>query len=602
MIKSFSRRKNNPSTIVRDRILAGLVVFAGIVCLIRLFQLQVLNASFYKALASGQRDVFSKLIPERGDILVRDLDGKEYAVATNRDMWMVYADNRKVTDPAGAAKALAPLIIPAIDTKDKTPEAVVAEEKSAVAAEEAELAKRLSVANDAYDPLAHELDDGVENQIKALNIPGVELAPEKVRYYPDTEFGGQVLGFLGYDGNEKVGHYGVEGFWEKQLAGIQGYLKSESDPLGRIISVADTSFREKQDGSNLVLTINRTIQDASCGWLDDWVHQHGATDGSLVMLDPKTGAVMAMCGSPNFDPNNYEKVGSPGEYNNAAIWDAYEPGSVMKAITLSAALDQGKITPGTTYTDFGQLTINGNVIKNANPKPQGVQTMIQVLDQSLNTGAIFAMRQIGGAMLKNYLYAFGFGKKTGIEMDTESAGNISSVDKNREIFAATAAFGQGITATVLQLASAYGAMANGGKLMKPYIVDEVRLPDGTVAKTAPKLVGQAISEHTADLITGMLVSVVKNGEGKRAGVPGYLIAGKTGTAQIPLPNGLGYETKDTIGTFAGFAPVSDPKFVLVVRIDRPQDVQFAESSAAPLFGKIAAYTLQYLGVPPDDVK
>ena len=205
-------------------------------------------------------------------------------------------------------------------------------------------------------------------------------------------------------------------------------------------------------------------------------------------------------------------------------------------------------------------------------------------------------------MLKNYLTAFGFGKKTGIEMDTESAGNLSGLNQSREIFAATAAFGQGITGTVLQLASAYGAMANGGKLMKPYIVDEVRQPNGTVAKTAPKLVGQAISEHTANLITGMLVSVVKNGHGKRAGVPGYLVAGKTGTAQIPRMDGLGYEAKDTIGTFVGYAPVSDPKFVLAVRIDRPQDVQFAESSAAPLFGKIAAYTLQYLGVPPDDVK
>ena len=203
-----------------------------------------------------------------------------------------------------------------------------------------------------------------------------------------------------------------------------------------------------------MLTVNRTLQDASCGWLGDWVKQHGAAQGSLVMLDPKTGAIMAMCGSPNFDSNNYEKIASPADYNNVAIWTAYEPGSVMKAITMSAALDQGKVSPTTTFTDFGQLTINGNVIKNADPKPRGIQTMIQVLDQSLNTGAIFAMRQIGATTLKNYFSAFGFGKKTGIEMNIEAAGNISSVDKNREIFAATASFGQGITSTVLQLASA----------------------------------------------------------------------------------------------------------------------------------------------------
>lgn len=460
----------------------------------------------------------------------------------------------------------------------------------------------MSVSTNAYNPLAHELDDVACTAIKSLGIAGIEFTPEKIRYYPDQKFGGQVLGFFGYEGNEKVGRYGIEGYWEKELAGTQGFLKSESDPHGRTITVANTSFREKQDGADLVLTINRTLQDASCGWLDDWVKQHGASSGSLVMLDPKTGAIMAMCGSPNFDPNNYEKVGSSGDYNNAAIWNAYEPGSVMKAITMSAALDQGKVTPTTTYTDFGELTINGKVIKNSEPNPFGVQTMIQVLDNSLNTGAIFAMRQIGGTMLKNYLFAFGFGKKLGIETDTESPGNLASLDQNREIFAATASFGQGITTTVLQLASAYGVMANGGKLMKPYVVDEVRNYDGKIVKTAPKLIGQAISEHAANLITGMLVSVVKNGHGKRAGVPGYLVAGKTGTAQIPRMDGLGYEDKDTIGTFAGYAPVSDPKFVLVVRVDRPQDVQFAESSAAPLFGKIAAYTLQYLGIPPDDVK
>jgi cell division protein FtsI/penicillin-binding protein 2 len=601
-MRNYSRKTSGGNTVLRDRILAGAAVLAGLVCVVRLFQLQVLNSDFYKELAGGQRDIFSKLIPERGDILVKDPDGKEYAVATSRDMWTLYADNRKITDPAGAAKALAPILVAPADTKGKTPQEIDADAKAALAAKEDELKKRLSVPADPYDPLGNELTDDIAAEIKNLNINGMNLATEKVRYYPDAQFGGQVLGFLGYDGNEKTGNYGIEGYWEKELAGSQGYLASERDPLGRIITVANTSFREKEDGADIVLTVNRTLQDASCSWLDDWVKQHGAVSGSAVMLDVKTGAVLVMCGSPNFDPNNYEKTDSPGNYNNAAIWNSYEPGSVMKAITLSAALDQGKISPTTTYTDFGQVTINDKTIKNANPAPQGVQTMIQVLDQSLNTGAIFVMRQIGGSMLKNYLDAFGFGKKTGVELDTEAAGNISSLNKKSEIFAATASFGQGITVTVLQLAAAYGAIANNGKLMKPYIVDEVRNSDGTSVKTAPQVVRQAISEHAANLMTGMLVSVVKNGEGKRAGVAGYLVAGKTGTAQIPLPNGAGYEEKETIGTFAGFAPVSDPKFVLVVRIDRPKDVQFAESSAAPLFGKIAAYTLQYYGIPPDDAK
>ena len=212
------------------------------------------------------------------------------------------------------------------------------------------------------------------------------------------------------------------------------------------------------------------------------------------------------------------------------------------------------------------------------------------------------MRTTGMDKFKSYLKDFGFGVRTGIELDTESPGNLSSLDNNHEINAASASFGQGITVTPLQLAVAYGAIANGGKMMKPYIVDSIVHPDGTVVKTQPRTVRQVISDQAAGLLTGMLVSVVKNGEGHRAGVPGYLVAGKTGTAQIAKNDGSGYESDvhAEIGSFAGFAPVSDPRFVMVVRIDRPQDVKFAENSAAPLWGDIASYALKYLEVPPDD--
>lgn len=583
------------SHVLRDRLLAGGVVFAVLVIALRLGQLQIVQGHFYSSLASGQHDIFDKLLPERGQILVRERKSDSlYPVATNRDLWTVYSDNRKVTDSAAEAKALAPLFVAPVDPKDKTPQQLVAEIKQALVDKEAEIAKRLAVPTNQYAPLMRGADGPLTDKVKVFNFPNINFAPEKARYYPEPGFGGQLLGFLGYDGNEKVGRYGIEGYWDKQLSGTQGYLSVSQGAAG------GDDFAAKQDGSDVVLTVDRTLQAYVCDKLKAAVKQHESTGGAAVMLDPETGAVMAMCGAPDFDPNAYSKTADQSAFNNPAIWASYEPGSVMKAVTMAAAIDTGVVTPATTYNDPGEEKYGDKVIKNSDHQSHGVQTMVDVLDKSLNTGAIFAMRKTGIDRFKSYMYAFGFGTRTGIELDTEAAGNLAPLKNKGEINAATASFGQGITVTPLQMAVAYGALANGGNLMRPYIVDEIVHPDGTTVKTQPRTVRQVVSDRTASLITGMLVSVVKNGHGKRAAVPGYLVAGKTGTAQVASSDRTGYDATATIGTFAGYAPVSDPRFVLVVRIDKPKDVQFAESSAAPLFGDIASFTLKYLEVPPDD--
>jgi len=590
-------RQGHDASALRDRVIAAVAVLIAIFIGIRLFQLQVVGSSFYKTLAQGQREIFSKLIPERGDILVHDKgSAQNYPVATNRDLWLIYSDNRKLTDPKGAAKALAPLLAELTDVKDDNERVVRILQK------QADLEARLGLPDDPYEPLMHGADDDFIAKVKALNIPSIEFSPEKARFYTDKDFGGQVLGFLGYSGDEKTGRYGIEGYWDKELTGIQGFLSSERDPSGHLITIADRQFREKQDGDDLLLTIDRTLQAYACAHLRDWVKQHGADAGSVVMLDVKTGAVMVMCNAPDFDPNEYRKVDGIRVYNNMSIFTPYEAGSVIKTMTMSAAIDSGKVTPTTTYEDKGQEQVDDKVIKNSDGVAHGVQTMIQVLDESLNTGAIFAMRQIGAAKLREYFEAFGFGTLTGIELNTETAGNTASFKKKGEVYAATASFGQGFTATVLQLATAYAAIANEGKLMKPYIVDKIIKPDGTEIQTAPRTIRQVITQRTALLVSGMLVSVVENGHGKRAKVPGYYIAGKTGTAQVSRQGGLGYEEGVTIGTFAGYAPESNPRFAMVVRVDHPRDVQFAESSAAPLWGDIAKFALQYLEVPPDEVK
>ena len=600
--KASHSKTGGTGNIVRDRILAGGVVFMLLAVAIRLGQLQIVQGSFYSMLASGQHDLYEKLLPERGQILVRERGSDSlYPVAANKDLWIIYSDNRKgPIDAASESKILAPLLVTPVDTKDKKPEEISALAKQNLAEKEKDIVKRLSLIDDPYEPLARNIEQGVTDTIRTLGFGNIGFVPEKARYYPEKDFGGQLLGFVGYDGNTKTGRYGLEGYWEKELAGHQGFLDTSRDTKGNLVSGGSVSAKE--DGSDIVLTVDRTLQAYVCNKLKEAVARHGASGGSVVMMDPSTGAIMAMCGAPDFDPNIYGKNSDASAFNNPGIWNAYEPGSVMKTVTMAAALDVGAVSPGTTYTDTGEEKYGTQIIKNSDHLAHGLQTMVDVLDKSLNTGAIFAMRATGIEKFKSYLNAFGFGTRTGIELDTEAPGNMMSLKNKGEVDAASASFGQGITATPLQVAVAYGAIANGGNLMKPYIVDAIIHPDGTTVKTQPRTVRQVISERASSLLTGMLVSVVKNGHGKRAAVPGYLVAGKTGTAQIPKNDGTGYEedTFATIGTFSGFAPVSKPRFVMTVRLDRPKDVQFAESSAAPLFGEIASFALKYLEAAPDD--
>lgn len=561
----------------RIRLLHFALLFAAGVLLLRLMTLQVLQHGFYVALADDQHNLSEQLQPTRGQVFVHDGNAQtgSYPLATNKTLHLLYAVPKQVQQPTAVAHQLASLLT--------TPED--------------QLNQRLSKANDLYEPLQHNLSDQQRDQIQALNIKGLYFQDETVRYYPEQNIGSHLLGFVGYAGDIKKGQYGLEGHFNTTLAGKQGYIKAQKDASGQIIATAAQFWQPATDGSDLLLTIDRSIEFEACQQLDEAVQKHGADSGSVIVMNPTTGAIMAMCGAPDYNPNEYQKVNNVETFLNPATQVPYEPGSVFKAFTMAAAMDQGKVTPESTYTDAGQVKIGSFTIKNSDNKAHGVQTMTQVLDESLNTGAIYAMREIGPETFAKYVKNFGFGQPTHIDLE-EATGNLVGLKTGKEIYAATGSFGQGLTVTPLQLAAAYGAIANGGKLMQPYVVDRVRKPDGTDVVTKPHQVRQVLSAATATTISAMLVDVVEHGHGKRAGVPGYFVAGKTGTAQIPDLKTGKYQTNVTIGTFAGFAPVDNPQFVMVVQLVKPRDVQFAESSAAPLFGGIAKYLLAYLSVPP----
>jgi len=565
-----------------DRInfLAVIVFMFSFFLILRLFNIQVLQHPFYDALAKGQHSLYEKLLPERGSIFARDYskDGEICPLATNKEVNFVYAVPKKIKDPEEAAEKLSQFF-------DLDEEVIL---------------ERLSKKDDLFEPIKHFVSDEKWEEVKALEIEGIQAREETQRYYPENKTASHVLGYVGQreDSDQAVGQYGIEGFFNQELAGEQGYLDTEKDAGGRWITVGGMDIKEAVDGDDLVLTIDQTVQYTACQKLEKWVQKHGADSGTMIIMEPKTGKILAMCGYPDYNPNNYNQVDNIEVYKNPAIYSTYEPGSVFKAFTMASALDLGKVTPETTYVDTGEEKIGPYTIKNSDLKTHGEQTMTQVLEKSLNTGAIYTMRQVGEKLFYQYVKDFGFGQKTGIRMDTELAGSINNLKKFKEIYAATASFGQGITATPLQIVNAFSAIANKGKLMKPYIVDEIRKKDGSVIKTEPKEVRQVIEPKTATTLSAMLVNVVEKGHAGRAGVDGYFVAGKTGTAQVSKENGVGYEENHTIGSFAGFAPASDPKFAMLVKIDRPRTVGWAASTAAPLFGDMSKFLLNYFSIPP----
>jgi cell division protein FtsI/penicillin-binding protein 2 len=575
-----AKKKETPEPQRRLRLFSVIIVAAFLVLAVRLFALQVMSHDFYSALASDQHSIFAELFPDRGNIYLSDPRSPSgtFPAAINRDLNLVYAVPRSIDEPAEVAAKVAEIL----------------------ELDQAEVERKLSLPDDPYEPLKRRVSEDTCDAIRALELPGIGFIAEPYRFYPEGEYLSHILGFVGSDENgERVGRYGVEGHWNQELAGEPGYLQAERDPLGRWIGAADRSLVPAQDGADIKLSIDRTIQYVACDKLKKAVEFHQATGGAVVIMEPQTGAVLAMCGLPDFDPNDFSNVDDISVFNNPATFEPYEPGSIFKPVTMAAAIDAGKIEPNTLYEDTGEVKIGPYTIRNSDGKANGWQTMTQVLEKSLNTGTIFAVHELGAEPFLHYVRDFGFGQRSGLRIDSEAGGNISSLEKSGDIWSATASYGQGITVTPLQMATAFSAIANGGKLMRPYVVERITDNDGQQTVTEPEVIRQVITKRAAALVGGMMVRVVEDGHGTRAGVPGYWVAGKTGTAQIAKQQGAGYEEDSFVGSFAGFAPVDEPEFVMVVKIDRPQGVAWAESTAAPLFGEIAAFLLNYLEIPPN---
>lgn len=586
MVKIMSRYIAQPDFEPRRLRLVGIFwLVLGLVFGIRLFYIQVVQHEKYARQASGARNLNQTIKAKRGEIFghdVRDGQLSLYPFALNRDQLLLISDNRKITDPSKVAS-------------------IIASSTTMTSEEVATLQQNLSKKSRAYQLLIKdvkpEVADGIMTALDRENIKGLYFDREPARLYPERELLSHVTGFVGRsDKAEPIGRYGVEGYFDERLRGVHGFITTEKDPFGGWIPVADREFEQARDGDDLIVTIDRTIQMKLCQALADGIAKHSARSASGIIMEPKTGRILGMCNLPNFDPNLYQKVENIGVYNNSSIFTAYEPGSGFKLVTMAAALDSGAVTPNTTYVDTGVASRDGFSMRNAANKVWGTQTMTGVIKESINTGTIFAAEATGRDLFRGYVQKFGFGEKSGVEMKTEESGNIKSLSKTGAVFLATGSFGQGLTATSLQMVSAYAAVANDGIMMKPTIVYAWRAADGETDYQKPVELRRVISKKTADQMAEMLRVAVEDGHGKKASVAGYTVVGKTGTAQVAGAGGK--YTEDYNHSFIGFAPMNDPRFVMLIKYEAPQE-RFAETTAVPTFGEIAKFLLEYLGVTPD---
>jgi cell division protein FtsI/penicillin-binding protein 2 len=556
-------------------LLGWCLTFGFSVIVAQLVHYQVLRHSELKTIAESQRTWQEELPPERGYII----DANGHILATNVYQFDISASPPLVTEPDVLADQLA----------------------AALGIDRDELYTKLTADAD-WVQLARFVPQQVGEQVVDLGAESITCSPLPLRVYPEGRLLAHLVGIVTATGK---GFYGVEGYHDQQLKGVEGTLLIEKDPAGYALPLPALAQNAPQAGTNLVLTLDRNIQYIAYEELLRAMDRFGAMSGTVIVMDPRTGALLAIVSHPTYDPNDFgdADIRLLADPSVSSMW---EPGSIFKIVTWSAGLDSGTISPGTTFYDEGAVEVGGRVIRNWNRRGHGLVTMQDGLVKSLNTVAAYISTSLGKDRFYNYLRRFGFGTLTGVDLSSEGPGMLK-LPGDPDWFPSelgTNSFGQGIAVTPMQMITAVAAVANRGTLMKPHVVHEFIVGDetdgtGRAVRLEPVVVRRAVSVETAELMTQMLVSVIEDGA-TEAQVPGYRVAGKTGTAQIPTA--YGYDPDDTIASFVGFAPADDPQVIVLVKLDRPTTSPWGSQTAAPTFRAIAERLFVYMQIPPDSIR
>lgn len=530
----------------------------------RLFVLQIVEGPGYTKLAVAQRDSVIEFPARRGAIL--DREGEPLAISV--DLHTVWTDPEHVEDPAGQAKALARIL----------------------KVDESELELKLAC-ECRFQYLARQVAPKVAQAVTRLDLPGIYLEAEPKRYYPGRRLASHVLGFVNIDGQ---GLEGIESQYDGILEGKPGSMTLEQDPTGRALPQAEFTYERPRPGRSLFLTIDKELQYFTQATLAGATQQFNAEAGTAIVMRPQTGEILALANVPDFDPN---KAGtfSDADRRNRAVIDVYEPGSAYKIVATSAALEEGAVTPATTFVVPDSFAYSDRVFNDSHPHPTEKMTVAEIIHDSSNVGTIQIGLKLGGKSLDDYVRRFGFGSKTGLDFPGESPGIVLDRDDWTGPTIATIPIGQGIAVTPLQMAAAYSTIANGGLWVEPKLLAATMGDDARPEASPPPATRRVVSRATARKMTKILTGVTEKGTGIEAQIPGYAVAGKTGTAQKPLETG-GYGNS-YIGSFAGFAPANKPAIVVIVTLDEPSPI-WGGSTAAPTFKTITQFALRHLGVSP----
>jgi cell division protein FtsI (penicillin-binding protein 3) len=532
----------------------------------RLVDVQALGRERYASLGLDQRLRTVELAAERGSIF--DRNGNDLAVSVQQQS--VYADPRVIEDPAGYAALLAPIL--GID--------------------EIELTTTLAQHDRAFVYVARKVDDDTAARVDELGLAGINFVPESERFYPSNALAGPVLGFVGTDNN---GLGGLESAYEDVLAGHPGEVLVERDPQGREIPNGERRVEESQRGSDLVLTIDQSLQYETERVLTEEVTDAGAKGGTAIVVDVQTGDILSMA-TVEGATSDHPARPAPASERNRPVTDVYEPGSTNKVITVAGALEEGAVTPDRWFEVPGQLTVDDQVFEDVEPHPTAM-TVADIVRESSNVGTILIGRQLGRTSFDAYLRAFGFGETTAVGFPGESPGILLPLSQYNDTSMASMPVGSGIAVTALQMLDVYTTLANNGASRPPRLVAATIGPDGTRQDEPLAESRQVVSEETAAAMRVMLESVVAEGTGSRAAIEGYRVAGKTGTARKPPYENPPYKY---VASFAGFAPAESPRLAAIVVLDEPRSSYYGGQVAAPVFSRIMQYALRVERVPPSD--
>lgn len=559
----------------RLKLIGVFVLVCGVILIWRMFDVQITKHEHYLSLAEGQQRFEKTEIAKRGQIYVHDSlvnDKAYYPLAFDIKKFSVWVVPRQVSNKEKTAGALA----------------------SALGMQKNEIFEQINNDKMYIPPIKKGLNLDEANKVKNEKISGVLVMPEYNRYYPEGTLASQVLGFVNADGE---GKYGFEGRYNDELKGTAGNVTGEKDTLGRVISLLEQT--DPKDGTSYVLTIDRSVQYFVEKKLAEAMTTYQATSGTIAIMDIKTGGIVAMANTPTYDPNNYReqaKIDS-GIFVNPAIGHLYEPGSIFKPMIMAAAINEGVINADTEGEFDWHVFVDNFEIKTAERKAFGKENMVQVLQNSDNVAMVWVSEKLGKDKLYQYLKAYNMLDKTGIDLDTEAIGYTPPFKYWKDINRSTIAFGQGISVTPLEILAGYATIANKGVYITPHIVDKIVYSDGREKEVEKTEGARVLKEETASKMAEMLYNVVEGGHSWRAKVPGFKIGAKTGTAQISKPEGGYEESEDGLGIYihslAGFAPTEDPRYAMLVKLDRPKSAKYSENTAAPLFGEISNFLLNY---------